>query len=83
MGAVCVVTSVDPLWVSLRPWTDAEVAAAAHPDELPVSAGLTMSLNTAVHGYGTGACGPGVLEPHRLPATRFQARVCLQIIDSA
>ncbi|HEY3406918.1 MAG TPA: hypothetical protein VGK53_01965, partial [Propionicimonas sp.] len=65
-GRHLVVTSDRPVWVSLRPWTDAEVASAGHPDELPASDRLVLGINAAVHGYGTGACGPGVLEPYRL-----------------
>ena len=55
-----------PLAVSVRPWTDGEIAAATHPYELPPSDRLILSLNAATHGYGSGACGPGVLPQHRL-----------------
>ncbi|GAB3601554.1 glycoside hydrolase family 2 TIM barrel-domain containing protein [Microbacterium tumbae] len=57
----------EPFAFSLRPWTDAELAAATHPHELPAGTGrLVLSLNARVHGVGTAACGPGVLPQHRL-----------------
>ncbi|HSN12075.1 MAG TPA: glycoside hydrolase family 2 TIM barrel-domain containing protein, partial [Propionibacteriaceae bacterium] len=49
------VTSEQPLFVSLRPWSDLQLVAATHPEDLPRAKGLVMSLNAAVHGYGTGA----------------------------
>ncbi|MVA74688.1 DUF4981 domain-containing protein [Auraticoccus sp. F435] len=52
--------------LSLRPWDDAELDAAAHPHELPASDRLVLGLQLAVHGIGTGACGPGVLPQHQL-----------------
>ena len=65
-GTTLVVSSRKPLLVSVRRWTDAEIAAATHPYELPPSDRLILSLNAATHGYGTGACGPGVLPQHQL-----------------
>jgi beta-galactosidase len=59
--------SGEPFSFSLRPWTDAELDAAAHPYELSADTGrLILSINAHVHGVGTGACGPGVREQHRL-----------------
>lgn len=65
-GRELVIDSELPLWVSARPWTDAQIAAANHPDELGETGVVVLSLNAAVHGYGTGACGPGVAQPHQL-----------------
>jgi beta-galactosidase len=56
----------EPFAFSLRPWSDRELHAADHPDELPRTDRLVLSLNAAVHGVGTAACGPGVLPQHRL-----------------
>jgi beta-galactosidase len=60
------VTSREPLLVSVRRWTDLEISRAAHPYDLPETDRLIVSLNAATHGYGSGACGPGVLPKHRL-----------------
>ncbi len=78
-GRWLTVNSEQPLWVSLRPWSDAQVAAAGHPHELPDTSGLVMSLNAAVHGYGTGACGPGVQARHRLVPAPLDLSVSVTI----
>lgn len=63
--------SGEPFAFTLRPWTDAELAGAAHPHELPDDTGrLVLSVNARVHGVGTAACGPGVLPQHRLHPQR-------------
>jgi beta-galactosidase len=74
------VTSEQPLWVSLRPWTDAHVAAAGHPDELPASSSLVLSLNAAVNGYGTGACGPGVQPRYALTPRPVELSISVTIL---
>ena len=44
------------------PWTSAELAAAAHPTDLPPAGDRTrLVLDLAEHGIGTASCGPGVL----------------------
>lgn len=49
------------------PWTSAELAAAAHPTDLPDDTARTrLTIDLAEHGVGTAACGPGVLPPYRL-----------------
>jgi len=59
--------SGEPFSFTLRPWTDAELAAAQHPYDLSGETGrLVLSVNARVHGVGTAACGPGVLAQHRL-----------------
>mgnify|MGYP001316091394 CR=1 FL=1 len=79
-GRDLVVDSEHPLWVSVRPWTDAQLAAAAHPDELPDTGAVVLSLNAAVHGYGTGACGPGVLPAYRLAPGPASFRISITIV---
>lgn len=67
LGGRRLVISGEPFSFSLRPWTDAELDAANHPHELAADTGrLILSINAHVHGVGTAACGPGVLEQHRL-----------------
>ncbi|ACQ81621.1 glycoside hydrolase family 2 TIM barrel [Beutenbergia cavernae DSM 12333] len=49
------------LELSARPWTDAALAAAAHPHDLVAGDVLWLHLDAAQHGLGSAACGPGVL----------------------
>lgn len=50
--------------------TAQELAAAAHPHELPLSERVHLYLDAAQHGIGSRACGPDVLPQHQLwPAT--------------
>lgn len=60
------VRSGSPLYVSLRRWSDLELDRADHWHELPASTRAVLSLNAAIHGLGSGACGPSVLDRHRL-----------------
>lgn len=46
--------------------TPQEVAAAAHPYQLPASAHTYLFLDAAVHGVGSRACGMDVLPEHAL-----------------
>ncbi len=69
----------EDLWVSVRPWSDGELADAAHPEELPPSDGLVIGVNLAVHGVGTAACGPGVLPQHRLEPREVRGAVHLAV----
>lgn len=58
--------------MTVRPWSDAALAAAAHPHELSPDGLLHLRFDVAHHGVGGAACGPGVLLPDRLhpvPAT--------------
>lgn len=57
-----------PMGFTVLPWSTEHVAATTH-DALLVDDGLThVVLDLATSGVGTGACGPGVLAPYRLPA---------------
>jgi beta-galactosidase len=52
--------------VSVRPWSDDALAAAAHPNELSADGALRVHIDVAHHGLGGAACGPGVLAGDRL-----------------
>lgn len=67
-----------------NPWTDAELAAAAHPTDLPVpSEGCWLTIDVAQHGIGTAACGPGVLAPYRLEPHTVEGRLAIRALDGA
>lgn len=58
--------AVDGAIVTARPWSDAALAAAAHPHELTPDGLLHLRFDIAHHGVGGAACGPGVLLADRL-----------------
>ncbi|MGN6743893.1 MAG: glycoside hydrolase family 2 TIM barrel-domain containing protein, partial [Amnibacterium sp.] len=61
------------------PWTSAELAAAAHPTELPDALDrCRLTIDLAEHGIGTASCGPGVLPRYRLDARPVHGRIVLQ-----
>jgi beta-galactosidase len=51
---------------TLRRHTTADVAAAAHPHDLPESDRVYLWLDAAQHGLGSRACGPDVWPDHIL-----------------
>jgi beta-galactosidase len=51
---------------SLSRHTPQQVAAAAHPHELPPSQTTYLFLDAAQHGLGSRACGPDVWPPYAL-----------------
>ncbi len=64
-----------------NPWTDAELAAAPHPTDLPTPAdGCWLTIDLARHGVGTAACGPGVLPSYRLEPTSVEGRIALRLL---
>lgn len=59
-------------------WTPQQINRARHPEELPTSDTVWLTLDAAHRGVGTAACGPDVApewEVHPLPTTlRFRLR---------
>ncbi|HET6825441.1 MAG TPA: glycoside hydrolase family 2 TIM barrel-domain containing protein [Amnibacterium sp.] len=77
-GAGFTVTG-DGFSFTASPWTSAELAAAAHPIDLPDAAGrCRLVIDLAEHGIGTAACGPGVLPAYRLDARSVTGRLALR-----
>ncbi len=64
--AKALTVSGDPFAFTIRPWSQAELEAVAHPYELPVTNRTHLIIDAAQHGVGTAACGPSVLEHHTL-----------------
>ena len=54
--------------LTARRWSDADVDAARHADELRERDQLWLHLDHAHNGLGSASCGPGVLPQYRLPA---------------
>jgi beta-galactosidase len=76
-GAGFTVTG-DGFSFTASPWTSAELAAAAHPIDLPDATDrCRLVIDLAEHGIGTAACGPGVLPAYRLGARTVTGRLTL------
>ncbi|MGR3938510.1 glycoside hydrolase family 2 TIM barrel-domain containing protein [Streptomyces sp. BRA346] len=56
--------------LTARRWTTGQLEAARHPADLVPGEVLHLDLDAAHHGIGTASCGPGVLAPYELRATR-------------
>ncbi len=64
------------------PWTSAELAAAAHPTDLPEPGErCRLVLDLAEHGIGTASCGPGVLPQHRLAAREVTGALVFSVLQ--
>lgn len=63
---VLVLDALDDLQVSVSRWTDEEVAAARHQEELPPSDRCYVWIDAAHRGVGSGACGPDTSPEHRV-----------------
>lgn len=55
-------------------WTEAEVADALYPCDLPASDRVIVSLDLAQMGLGTSGCGPIPLDPYQLVNGNYQFR---------
>lgn len=60
------VISGEPFAFTVRPWSHAELSAAAHPTDLGPTGLTHVIIDAAQHGVGTAACGPSVLPPYVL-----------------
>lgn len=47
-------------------FTDTEIFAACHPNELPTPTSIFIRIDAAQRGLGTGSCGPQTLEKYQL-----------------
>ena len=56
----------EPFALTVRPYSLAALDAATHQPHLVADGCTYLYLDHAMRGVGTGACGPGVLEPYRL-----------------
>ncbi|MBP1134303.1 beta-galactosidase [Arthrobacter sp. PvP023] len=56
----------EPFALTVRPYSLAALEAATHRPDLVPDGRSYVYLDHAVHGVGTAACGPGVLEGYRL-----------------
>lgn len=55
-------------WLTARPWSTEALDAAEHTYDLERSGTLWVHVDHALHGLGSGSCGPEVLPGFRLDA---------------
>ncbi|MFZ9628072.1 MAG: glycoside hydrolase family 2 TIM barrel-domain containing protein [Ilumatobacteraceae bacterium] len=65
-ATVLVIDRLDGLDVTVSRWTDEEIAAATHREELPPSDRCWVWIDARHRGVGTGALGPDVAPRHRV-----------------
>lgn len=69
---VLVIDQLGGLDVTVSRWTDEQVAAAAHRDELPPSNDCYVWIDARHRGVGTGSLGPDVAPEHRVGAGHYR-----------
>ncbi|HYQ62187.1 glycoside hydrolase family 2 TIM barrel-domain containing protein [Actinophytocola sp.] len=62
---------------AVRRWTDADLAAARHRNELVAGDGLWLTIDVGQQGIGTGSCGPGALPEYLLTLRKTEFTVVL------
>ncbi|MCU4974050.1 DUF4981 domain-containing protein [Halobacteria archaeon AArc-m2/3/4] len=68
----------DHLQFSARPYTVDDLEAATHDDELPRRDRITVELDHAHCGLGSGSCGPVTLDPYRVDVQKYAFTVGLR-----
>jgi beta-galactosidase len=63
--------------LTVRRWTDADLAAAKHRNELTAGDSLWLTIDAGQQGIGTGSCGPGVLPEYSLTLRKAEFTVVL------
>ncbi len=72
----------EPFAFTLSPWSAEQLAAAAHPTDLPVVDGYWLTVDLAQHGIGTASCGQGVLPAYRLDPRTVTGRLTLRAANA-
>jgi beta-galactosidase len=63
--------------LTVRRWTDADLAAAKHRNELVPGDCLWLTIDAGQQGIGTGSCGPGALPEYVLTLRKTEFTVVL------
>ena len=61
-----------PFQFSATPYSDGNIDAATHLNELVADGSITVHVDAAQTGVGTATCGPGVLPSYRLPLEMYR-----------
>jgi beta-galactosidase len=65
-GAGLKITGAEPYGLTVRRWSDTELAAATHRNQLVAGDHLEVSFDVGQQGIGTASCGPGALPNYEL-----------------
>lgn len=76
-GAGLRFTSPLPFEFGALPYTDANLDAATHINELTPDGTVTVHLDAVQAGVGTATCGPGVLPPYLVPVEKREFEFCI------
>ncbi len=66
------ITATEPFQFSLYPYSDENIEAATHINELTSDGSVTIHVDAAHTGVGTATCGPGVLPHYYLPIEPYR-----------
>jgi beta-galactosidase len=64
-GATLTILGQPMVDLTARPWSNAELTEARHPQDLPAGRILWLHLDAGQDGVGSATCGPGVLTEHQ------------------
>jgi hypothetical protein len=80
-GDRALVAAGDPQFdTALRSFADHDVRRQRHPHEVPRSPHAWWRLDVAHSGLGTGSCGPGVAERHRVHPDQVRNRILFAVV---
>lgn len=83
VGDRALVAVGDPLFdTALRSFADGDIRRQRHPHEVPRSPHAWWRLDAAHSGLGTGSCGPGVAERHRVHPDQIRNRLLFTTVVS-
>lgn len=68
--------------LALRPWSNAELEAATHREDLRPGDRLWIHLDAGQNGLGTATCGPGVADPYRYRPAEAVIDIDLRLHDA-
>jgi beta-galactosidase len=81
VGASTLQISGQPFALTVRPYSMQALDAATHRPDLHADGLSYVYVDHVLRGVGTGACGPGVLEPYRLKPMAADFTVVLRVVE--
>jgi len=74
----------EPFPFNVQPWTPEELAAAAHPEDLPECTALTLHTDLRMSGIGSASVGPALPGEYGIqPGSTYSQTLYLTAFDSA
>jgi beta-galactosidase len=69
------IEALSTMGFTARPWTSEDLETARHTTDLTPGPNIVVTLDAALEGIGTEACGPGILEQYQLRPRSFDVWV--------